>query len=168
MVHVYAQVTTRSTALWSIIVDGTVERTDHFQLFVIIAHQCTRQSLPSMRGEPKPIITEKDAKPVAFPTPIKVPLHWSDQVKKDLDRDIPLGIREPVLINTPTTWCASMVVVAKHDQSSARFHVKMQTKQTGRPSIGLLRSRLLVCRVPNNCECHTSTKLWHGWWGDDV
>ena len=112
-----------------------------------------------MRGEPKPIITEKDAKPVAFPTPIKVPLHWSDQVKKDLDRDIPLGIREPVLINAPTTWCASMVVVAKHDQSSARFHVKMQTKQTGRPSIDLFRLGVLRCRVTKNRERHKCTKL---------
>ena len=67
-----------------------------------------------------PIITDKDAKPVAFHTPVKVPLHWSDQVKKDLDRDVSLGIIEPVPINTPTTWCARMVVVAKHDGSPRR------------------------------------------------
>ena len=64
-----------------------------------------------------PIITDKDAKPVAFHTPVKVQLNWSDQAKKDLDRDVSLGIIEPVPINTPTTWCARMVVVAKHDGS---------------------------------------------------
>ena len=29
-----------------------------------------------------PIITDKDAKPVAFHTPTKVPLHWTEQVKR--------------------------------------------------------------------------------------
>ena len=67
-----------------------------------------------------PISMDKDAKPVAFHTPIKVPLHWCDQVKKDLDKDVSLGIIEPVPINTPTTWCARMVVVAKHDGSPRR------------------------------------------------
>ena len=61
-------------------------------------NRCTRQALPSMKGEPMPIITDKDAKPVAFHTPVKVPLHWSDQVKKDLDRDVSLGVIEPVPI----------------------------------------------------------------------
>ena len=67
-----------------------------------------------------PIITDKDAKQVAFHTPIKVLLHLSEQAKRDLDRDISLGIIEPVPINTPTTWCARMVVVAKHDGSPRR------------------------------------------------
>ena len=69
---------------------------------------------------PMPIITDKDAKLVTFHTPIKVSLHWSNQVKKDLDRDVSLGIIEPVPINIPATWCARMVVVAKHDGSPRR------------------------------------------------
>ena len=62
-----------------------------------------------------PIITDKDVKPVAFHTPMKVPLHWTGQVKRDLDRDVSMGMIEPVPINTPTSWCARMVVVAKHN-----------------------------------------------------
>ena len=67
-----------------------------------------------------PIITDKDAKPVAIHTPKKVPLNLTEQVKRNLDRDVSLGIIEPVPINTPTTWCARMVVVAKHDGSPRR------------------------------------------------
>ena len=72
------------------------------------------------RGEPMPIITDKNAKPVAFHTTTKVPLHLTEQVKRDLDRDVYLGIIEPATINTSTTWCARMVVVAKHDGSLRR------------------------------------------------
>ena len=60
---------------------------------VILSHyasssfnRCTRQPLPKMRGEPMPIFTDPEATPVAAHTPIKVPTHWTDQVKADLDR----------------------------------------------------------------------------------
>ena len=46
--------------------------------------------------------------------------HWEERVKQDLDRDVALGVIEPVLINTPVTWCARMVVVPKHDGTPRR------------------------------------------------
>ena len=39
---------------------------------------------------------------------------------EDLERDVALGIIEKVPLNTPTTWCARMVVVPKHDGSPRR------------------------------------------------
>ena len=35
------------------------------------------------------------------------------KVKEDLDKDVHIGIIEPVLINTPTCWCSRMVIVPK-------------------------------------------------------
>ena len=73
-----------------------------------------------MRGEPLPIPTRKDVKPVAVHTPVAIPLHWEDKVYKDLMRDVALGVIEPVPINTPVTWCSRMVVVPKHNGEPRR------------------------------------------------
>ena len=83
-------------------------------------NRCTRQTLPMMRGDPMPIIIKAGTKPYAAHTPIQVPLHWEEQVKSDLDRDCALGVLEKVPINTPTTWCARMVVVPKQNGEPRR------------------------------------------------
>ena len=83
-------------------------------------NRCTRQTLPMMKGDPLPIITDPAAMPVAIHSPIPVPLHWEKRVKQDLDRDVALGVIEPVPLNTPVTWCARMVVVPKHDGTPRR------------------------------------------------
>ena len=83
-------------------------------------NRCTRQTLPMMKGDPMPIIIKAGTKPSAAHTPITVPLHWEEQVKSDLDRDCALGVLEKVPINTPTTWCARMVVVPKQNGEPRR------------------------------------------------
>ena len=83
-------------------------------------NRCTRQTLPLMKGDPLPIITDPAAQPVAVHSPIPVALHWEKKVKEDLDRDVALGVIEPVPINTPVTWCSKMIVVPKHDGSPRR------------------------------------------------
>ena len=60
------------------------------------------------------------AKPTAVHTPISVPHHWKKRVKEDLDRDVALGIIEPVLVGTQTTWCSRMVVALKKNGSPKR------------------------------------------------
>ena len=67
-----------------------------------------RQPLPQMQGEPMPIITDPNVKPVAVHRPVPVPLHW----KEDLDQDVHLGIIKPVPINNQqaggvATWFLS-------------------------------------------------------------
>ena len=74
-------------------------------------NRCTRKPLPRMKGEPMPIFTDDGATPVAAHIPINVHAHWTERVKADLDRDVALGIIEPVPLNTESTWCARMVVV---------------------------------------------------------
>ena len=83
-------------------------------------NRCTRQTLPLMKGDPLPIITDPAVQPVAIHSHIPVSLHWKKKVKEDLDRDVALGVIEPVPVNTPVTWCSKMIVVPKHDGSPRR------------------------------------------------
>ena len=81
---------------------------------------CEHQTLPKMSGKPLDIHFRKDATPHAFHSPIPVPHHWKKQVKSDIDRDVNLGIIEPVPPGTPAIWCSKMVVVPKKDGSARR------------------------------------------------
>lgn len=85
-----------------------------------VFNTCDHQPLPKMTGEPLSIHFREDATPKAFHNPIPVPNHWKKKVKADLDRDVRLGIIEPVPPGTPTLWCAKMVVVPKKDQTPRR------------------------------------------------
>ena len=70
---------------------------------------CEHQPLPMMSGPPMRLMVDPNAKPVAFHTPIPVPVHAQDEVKAGLDQDVRLGVIEPVPVGTPVTWCARMV-----------------------------------------------------------
>ena len=59
------------------------------------------------------IHVDPNAKPIAVHKPIPIPHHWQEQVKKDLDRDMKLGIIEKVPMGVPNTWQSRMVMVAK-------------------------------------------------------
>jgi hypothetical protein len=77
-----------------------------------------------MSGAPLEIHLKSDATPKAFHNPIPIPHHWKAEVKAGLDRDVRLGIIEPVPPGTPTPTpspsCARMVVVPKKDGSARR------------------------------------------------
>ena len=60
---------------------------------------CPHQMLPSMEGLPLSLSVDPNATPVAIHTPIPVPTHWRDEVKAGLDRDVALGVIEPVPIS---------------------------------------------------------------------
>ena len=74
---------------------------------------CDHQPLPLMDGPPMKLMIDPDAEPVAYHTPVPVPLYWQDDVKAGLDQDVRLGVLEPVPIGEPVTWCHRMVVCAK-------------------------------------------------------
>ena len=73
-----------------------------------------------MTADPITIHFQKNVSPSAHHCPIPVPHHWKGKVKADLDRDVRLGIIEPVPPDTPTIWCSRMVVIAKKDGSPRR------------------------------------------------
>ena len=74
---------------------------------------CEHQPLPKMSGPPIRLMVDPDARPVAYHTPIPVPVHWQDDVKAGLDQDVRLGVIEPVPVGTPVTWCHKMVICPK-------------------------------------------------------
>ncbi|XP_068242430.1 uncharacterized protein [Palaemon carinicauda] len=79
-----------------------------------------RNPLPVMKGKPHHIHLLPDAVPYACHTPIPIPKHWEQEVKKQLDDDVKLGIIRPVPTGTATDWCARMVVVAKRNGNPRR------------------------------------------------
>ena len=81
---------------------------------------CPHQPLPFMDGPPMRLLVNPDAQPVAHHKAIPVPLHWCEGVKAGLDRDVRLGVIEPVPIGEPVTWCHRMVVCAKNDGTPRR------------------------------------------------
>ena len=56
---------------------------------------------------------DPEVKPVAVHTPATIPIHFKEEVKADLDRDVRLVVLEKVPANTPTKWCSRMVIATK-------------------------------------------------------
>jgi hypothetical protein len=81
---------------------------------------CEHQTLPMMEVPPLKLMVDKESTPKAFHKPIPVPIHWRESIKDGLDRDVRLGVIEPVPIGEPVTWCHRMVVCAKKDGSPRR------------------------------------------------
>ena len=81
---------------------------------------CEHQKLPLMTGPPMSLMINPDAKPVAYHSPIPVPIHWQEEVKRGIDSDVALGVLEPVPVGEPVTWCHRMVVCAKKNGKPRR------------------------------------------------
>ena len=102
---------------------------------------CEHQTLPLMDGLPLRLMIDPKATPTAHHSPIPVPLHWQDAVKAGLDRDVRLGVLEPVPIGDPVTWCHRMVICAKKNGSLRRtidfqplnLHATRETHHTQSP-----------------------------------
>ena len=65
-------------------------------------NKCKHQELSKMEGPPIQIHVDPKAKPVCFTKPAPVPLHWQEQVEKDLLRDVEMGVLKRVPHGEPT------------------------------------------------------------------
>ena len=81
---------------------------------------CENQELPRMSGPPLKMDVDPTVTPSVVHTPIPVPIHWRTEVKSQIDRDVKLGVIEPVPWGEPATWCTRMVTVAKSNGSPRR------------------------------------------------
>jgi len=81
-----------------------------------VFNTCPHQHLQSMTGEPLHISFREGVKPHTAYTPIPVPYYWKEEVKQGIDRDVELGIIEPVTQGTQTTWCSRMVITPNPSQ----------------------------------------------------
>ena len=66
------------------------------------------------------LMIDPKAKPTAYHSPIPIPIHWQDDVKAGLDRDVRLGVLEPIPVGEPVTWCHRMVICAKKNGQPRR------------------------------------------------
>ncbi|KAK3881922.1 hypothetical protein Pcinc_009186 [Petrolisthes cinctipes] len=55
---------------------------------------CKHQQLPMMSSHPMRLLVDPNAQPVAYHTPIPIPVHWQDDMKACLDQDVQLGVIE--------------------------------------------------------------------------
>jgi len=99
---------------------------------------CEHQPLPMMERPPMHLIIDPKVKPIAYHSPIPVPIHWQDDVKAGLDRDVRLGVLEPVPVGEPVTLCHRMVICAKKNGKSRRTinlnsHATQETHHTQSP-----------------------------------
>ena len=102
---------------------------------------CEHTPLPMMDGKPLRLMVNLYKEPIAYHTPIPVPIHWHDEVKAGLDWDISLGVIEPVPVGTPVTYCHSTVICAKKsgkprrtvDMQALNVHATRETHHTPSP-----------------------------------
>ena len=66
------------------------------------------------------LMIKPDATPVAHHNPVPVPLHWQEEVKAALDRNVRVGVIETVLVGQHVTWCHRMVICAKKNRKPRR------------------------------------------------
>ena len=90
------------------------------QHFSSTTFNTSRYPLPAMKGPAHHIHLERDAKPVAYHTPLTVPKHWETEVKKQLDEDVKRGVIKPVAAGEATEWCSRMVVTSKKNGQPRR------------------------------------------------
>jgi len=74
----------------------------------------------TMNSPPAHIHLKDDAEPHAIHNPFSIPIHWREEVKRKLNKDVEDGVIEPVPIGDPVKWCSPMVVTAKGDGSPRR------------------------------------------------
>ena len=124
---------------------------------------CEHQPLPMMDCEPLQLHVDPEARPVAVHKPALVPIHWQDQVLKDLERDVRIGVLEKVSPNTPVTWCSRMVVAAKADGSPRRtVDLQPQNRHAVRQTHHVPSPFHLADRIPQHTK-KTVTDAWNGY-----
>ena len=75
------------------------------------------------------LMVNPDATPIAHSSPIPVPLHWQDEVKVGLDRDVELGVLEPVPVGEPVTWCHRMVICSVQKRAANLANSRLPSPQ---------------------------------------
>ena len=125
---------------------------------------CEHQPLPEMSGQPISINFKPDATPKACHIPIPVPHNWKERVKADLDRDVRLGIIEPVAPGTSTIWCSRMVVVAKKNGTPRRTIDLQKLKDSTYGDTHHTSSPLILASaIPPNTR-KTISDAWNAYW----
>ena len=126
-------------------------------------NMCTHQELPRMKGPPMHIMVNNAATPVAVQKAIPVPIHYEEQVKKDIDRDVRLGVIEKVPTGTPITWCSRMIVCSKKDSKPRRtVDFQQLNKHAIRETHSTPTPYNIARQIPRNVKKSTCD-AWNGY-----
>ena len=125
---------------------------------------CQTQPLPLMSGSPPlELFIDEDARPVACHKPSRIPIHFKDQVEKEIRRDVKLGVLEEVPPNTPTTWCSRMVIQTKKSGKPRRvIDLQPVNKCAVRQTYSGGSPFEIVSEVPPN-KFRTTMDAWNGY-----
>jgi hypothetical protein len=124
---------------------------------------CSHQKLCVMSGKPMDIVFKSDEEPYAVHTPIPIPRNWKERVKQEIDRDVRLGIIEPVPQGTPVKWCARMVVTPKKDGAPRRTVDLQRLKSATRRETHFTQTPFsIVSSAPKN-SLKTVLDAWNGY-----
>ena len=124
---------------------------------------CTYQPLQEMKGAPVTASFKEGSLPHAVHTPIPVPHHWKKQVKEDIDRDVRLGIIEPVPQGTQTTWCSRMIITPKKDGTPRRtVDLQKLNNATSRETHHTPSAFNLVSTIPKK-KLKSVLDAWNGY-----
>ena len=97
----------------------TKENRDKLEKWILSAYAssafntCEHQPIKKLTGKPLDIHWRDDAHPVTRHSPVPTPIHFRERAKEDLDRDVRIGVCEPVPDGVPSIWQSAMLVVEK-------------------------------------------------------
>ena len=107
-----------------------------------------------------------DATPTVIHTPATSPIHWHEQIKEQLDKDIKLGVIEKVKPNTPVTWYQRAFWTSKTDGNPQRVvnhqSLKNHCIRDTRHVAPLPPPFQWARTIPLNTWC-TVTDAWNGY-----
>ena len=139
---------------------------DHYRASTF--NVCENQKLPKMSGPPMKIDIDPNITPSAVHTPIPVPVHWKAEIKAQLDRDVRLGVIEPVPWGEPAIWCSRMIPVAKSDGSPRRtIDLQALNAASVRQTHHTPSPFHQAMSVPHN-TVKTVFDAWNGYHGNDL
>ena len=126
-------------------------------------NDCDHQQIPLLKGKPLDVHFKEDAKAVAVHTPIPVPHNLKAIVNEDLEKDVRLGVIEPVPQGVPTRWCSRALYVEKKNGKPRRtVDYNMLNKATLRETHHTPSPFNLASSVPPNTK-KTCLDAWNGY-----
>ena len=106
-----------------------------------------------MNCPPAHIHLRRDAQPYATHNPFSIPIHWREEVKRKIDKDVQDDIIEPAPIGDPVQWCSPMVVTAKGDGGPRRtVDLQKLNQQCLRETHHCQSPFWLASQVPHNTK----------------
>ena len=132
-------------------------------------NKCPHQPLPDMKGPPMKVHIAENATPYVTRRPTKVPIHWRDEVVKQLEQDIALGVLERVPPGVPDTWLHNMVITGKGTDKDGKdlgprrtIDLQPLNKHTTRETHHVVPPAQQVRRIPKD-QVMSCFDAWNGY-----